>query len=69
MPHSVKGFFEINADMVQILLMLEALFTQDSKVDDLFCFSLVIIRWTYQIGPNYWIRPCVAAIAGSVHFT
>ena len=27
----------INEDMVQILLMLEVLFTQDSKVEDLFC--------------------------------
>ena len=31
------AFFEINEDMVQILLMLEVLFTQDSKVEDLFC--------------------------------
>ena len=38
MPYSVKGFFEINEDMIQILLMLgEVLFTQDSKVEDLFC--------------------------------
>ena len=42
MPYSVKGFFEINEDMVQILLMLEVLFTQVShiyfsKVEDLFC--------------------------------
>ena len=37
MPYPVKGFFEINEDMVQILLMLEILFTQDSKVEDLFC--------------------------------
>ena len=37
MPYSVKGFFEINEDMVQILLMLEVLFTQDSKVEDMFC--------------------------------
>ena len=36
MPYSVKGYFEINEDMVQILLMLEVLFTQDSKVGDLF---------------------------------
>ena len=28
MPYSVKGFFEINADMVQILLMFEVLITQ-----------------------------------------
>ena len=37
MPYSVKGLFEINVDMEQILLMLEVLFTQDSKVGDLFC--------------------------------
>ena len=37
MPYSVKGFFEINEDMVQIMLMLEVLFTQDSKVEDIFC--------------------------------
>ena len=37
MPYSVKGFFEINEDMVQILLMLEVIFTQESKVEDLFC--------------------------------
>ena len=37
MPYSVKGFFEINEDMVQILLKLEVLFTQDSKVEYLFC--------------------------------
>ena len=37
MPYSVKGCFAINEDMVQILLMLEVLLTQDSKVDDLFC--------------------------------
>ena len=37
MPYSVKGFFEINEDMVQILLMLEVLFKQDSKVEDLLC--------------------------------
>ena len=36
MPYSVKGFFEINEDMVQILLVLEVLFSQDSAVEDLF---------------------------------
>ena len=36
MSYSVKGFFEINEDMVQILLILEVLFTQDSKVEDLY---------------------------------
>ena len=33
-----QKFFEINEDMVQILLMLEILFTQESKVKD---FSVV----------------------------
>ena len=37
MPYSVKGVFEINEDMVKSVLMLEVLFTQDSKVEDLFC--------------------------------
>ena len=37
MPYSVKGFLEIDEDMVQILLVLEVLFTQDSEVEDLFC--------------------------------
>ena len=37
MPYSAKGFFEINEDMVQILLILEVRFTEDSKVEDLFC--------------------------------
>ena len=36
MPYPVKGFLEINKDMIQILLMLEGLFTQDSEVEDLF---------------------------------
>ena len=36
MPFSVRGFFEINEDMIQILLM-EVLLTQDSKVEDMFC--------------------------------
>ena len=37
MPYSVKGFFEIDEDMVQILLVLKVLFTQDFEVEDLFC--------------------------------
>ena len=40
MPYSVKGFFEIDEDMVQILLVLEVLFTQDSEAEDLFCGAL-----------------------------
>ena len=37
MPDPVKCFFEIYEDVVQILLMLKVLFTQDSEVEDLFC--------------------------------
>ena len=37
MSHSVKCFFEIYEDMVQILLMLKVLFIQDSEIEDLFC--------------------------------
>ena len=37
MPYPVQGFLETNEDMLQILLMLEVLFTQDSEVKDLFC--------------------------------
>ena len=37
MPYPTKGFFEINEDMVQILLMLEILFIQNSRVEGLFC--------------------------------
>ena len=43
MPYSVKGFFEINKDMVQILLMLEVLFKQDSKVEDHADSSVVLV--------------------------
>ena len=57
MPYSVKGFFEINEDMVQILLMLEVLFMQDSKVEDLFCGassgsepSLFFITYFFSLG-------------------
>ena len=37
MQYPIKGFFEINEDIVLIPLMVEVLFTQDSKVEDLFC--------------------------------
>ena len=57
MSYSVKGFFEINEDMVQILLMLEVLFTQDSEVEDLFYGassaskpSLFFIKYFFSLG-------------------
>ena len=37
MPYPFKCFFETYEDMVQILLILKVLFTQDSEVEDLFC--------------------------------
>ena len=57
MPYSVKVVFEINKDMVQILLMLEVLFTQDSKVEVLFSgaffgseFSLYFSNYLFSLG-------------------
>ena len=37
MPYPVKCLFKVCEDMVQILLMLKVLFTQDSEVEDLCC--------------------------------
>ena len=37
MPYPIKGFCEISQDMVQILLMLEILFIQNSRIEGLFC--------------------------------
>ena len=57
MPYSVKGCFEIKEDIVQILLMLEVLFTLDSKVEDLFCDassgsepSLIFSNYFFSLG-------------------
>ena len=36
MPYPVEGFLEISEDVVQILLMLEVLLSQNSEVEDLF---------------------------------
>ena len=37
MPYPVKCFFESNEDVVQTLLKLKILFTQDSEVEVLLC--------------------------------
>ena len=57
MLNSVKDFFGINEDMVQILLVLEVLFTQDSEVEDLFCgassgseLSLFFSNYFFSLG-------------------
>ena len=37
MSFSIKGLFEINGDIVQVLPVWKFLFTQNSKVEDIFC--------------------------------
>ena len=44
MLYSVKGFFEINENIAQILLILKVLFTQDSEVEDL-------LYYDYSVSP------------------
>ena len=44
MPYSATDFVLINEDMVQTLLILEVLFTHDSKVEDLFCGSFPAVN-------------------------
>ena len=39
-PYPVKCFLEINEDMVQILLLLEVLFTQDSEIFIVYQFAV-----------------------------
>ena len=56
MPYPDEGFLEVSEDMVQILLMLEVFFTQDSEIKDCSvvllpalspaCFSAIIsLAW------------------------
>ena len=75
MPYSVKGFFEIDEDMVQILLMLEVLFTQDSEVEDLFCGassrsepSLFFSNYFFSLGfkPIEIYKPEIHVYAGGL---
>ena len=66
MSYSVKVFFfKINDDMVQILLMLEVLFTQDSKVKNLFCGassgsepSLFFSNYLFSLGLKPFQNDC-----------
>ena len=37
MPNPVEGLLEVYEDTVEILLVLEILFTEDSQVEDLLC--------------------------------
>ena len=37
MTYPVEGFLKINENIIQIMLMLKVLFTQDSEVEDLCC--------------------------------
>ena len=57
MPYSVKGFLEINEDVVHFLLMVEVLFRQDSKFEDLLCGassgsepSLFVSNYFFSLG-------------------
>ena len=58
MLYSVKGFIEINEDMVQILLMFEVLSTQDFKVEVkslervIFFIHWIYILLDYQLMDN-----------------
>ena len=36
-PNPVEGLLEVYEDMVQVLLVLEIIFTKDSQVEDLLC--------------------------------
>ena len=36
-PNTVEGLLEAYGDMVEVLLVLEILFTEDSQVEDLLC--------------------------------
>ena len=44
MPYPVKCFLEVNKDMVEIVLVLHVLFTEDSKVKYLLCSSASFSR-------------------------
>ena len=55
-----KTCFEVIEDMIKILLMLEVLFKQDSKVKDLFCGapsyskpSLFFSNYLFTLGFNF----------------
>ena len=41
MPYPIEGYLEINEDMVEILLMLKVLFTQDSEAWGLSLFKMI----------------------------
>ena len=77
---TVSRPFEINEDMVQILLMLELLVTQDSKVKDLFCgapsgsapslfFSSYLIRLGFKDRDGIILRGLTSIVSFSLLLT
>ena len=40
MPYPVKCLFEVNKDLVEIFLVLQVLFAEDSKVEILLCSTV-----------------------------
>ena len=59
MPYLVKGFLEINEDMVQIFLIMEVHFTQDTEFEHLFCSAssgseagLFLSNYLFGLGYN-----------------
>ena len=44
MPYPVKCLLEVNKDMLDILLVLHVLFTEDSKVENRLFYSYDVLR-------------------------
>ena len=40
MPYPVKCLLEVNKDMVEIFLVLQVLFAEDSKIENLLCSTV-----------------------------
>ena len=40
MPHPVRCFIEVNKDIIEIVLVLNVLFTKDSRVEFVLCNNL-----------------------------
>ena len=44
MPYPVKCLLEVNEDMVEIFLVLQVLFSEDSKVENFFCSTVSCLK-------------------------
>ena len=61
MSYPIKGPFEFNEDMVQILLMLEIFFTQGSEAEDLFCGASSVSEARMFFSDNLFSRSCTVS--------